>query len=225
MPAGIGLQANGAFTGGMWGIIISGTPTEAFSGTVVVTLTGAGQSGSAQLTINFNIAGPPSLPISLTISPLPTSSVSGTLSRTISATGGTGAISYNVQSGSLPPGISLSGGVLSGTYSSAGSFNFTIRATDSVGATADLLLAVVVNPPVTIQTSSLPGGWVSKNVSGNVSFSGGTSPVTVQVVGGAMPTGVSLGGDGSFGGSLGAAGSFMVSIRATDAVGSFDTRS
>jgi hypothetical protein len=51
----------------------------------------------------------------------------------------------------------------------------------------------VVNPPVSIQTSSLPGGWVTRSVSGSITTSGGTSPVTFQVVGGAMPSGVSLG--------------------------------
>lgn len=211
LPSGLNLGSGGS---------ISGTATMAGSYSFTVSATGASSISGTQ---SFNWLVNPA--ISLTISPLTTSSVSATLSRTISSTGGTGSIVYSLQSGSLPPGISLSGSALSGTYSSAGNFSFTIRATDSVGATTDLPLSVVVNPPVSIQTSSLPGGWVTKSVSGSLATSGGTSPVTFQVVGGAMPSGVSLGSGGSFGGSFGSAGSFTVSIRATDAVGSMDTRS
>ncbi len=53
--------------------------------------------------------------------------------------GGTPALSYAVQTGSLPPGLAINTGtaVISGTPTSAGSYPVTVRATDSLGATVD----------------------------------------------------------------------------------------
>ncbi len=57
----------------------------------------------------------------------------------VTVTGGTPPYTFAVHSGSLPTGLSLnaSTGEISGTPSAAGPFTFTIRVTDSLGATAD----------------------------------------------------------------------------------------
>lgn len=53
-------------------------------------------------------------------------------SATVSATGGSGHFGFSISSGTLPTGLALSGaGVISGTPSAAGTFTFTVRATDS----------------------------------------------------------------------------------------------
>jgi hypothetical protein len=55
-------------------------------------------------------------------------------SQQISATGGTGPYAFS-WSGSLPPGLSLSStGLISGSPTTAGSYQFTITATDSSAA-------------------------------------------------------------------------------------------
>lgn len=52
--------------------------------------------------------------------------------QNFSATGGSGAYTWSISSGALPAGLTLTpGGVLSGTPTSAGTFTFDIRATDS----------------------------------------------------------------------------------------------
>jgi hypothetical protein len=57
-------------------------------------------------------------------------------SQTLAATGGDGALVWSLDSGALPTGLSLSGaGVISGTPSAAGTFNFTVRVADSDGVT------------------------------------------------------------------------------------------
>ena len=68
-----------------------------------------------------------------TVSPLPSSFVNAAYaSVTFQSVNGTGGISWSIQSGALPAGMSLStAGVLSGTPTSAGTFNFTVLATDS----------------------------------------------------------------------------------------------
>lgn len=54
-------------------------------------------------------------------------------SETFTATGNSGAISWTIESGSLPPGLNLnaSTGVLSGAPTTAGTSTFVIKATDA----------------------------------------------------------------------------------------------
>lgn len=74
----------------------------------------------------------------------------GSFSATVAATGDS-AITYSKTSGSFPSGISLnsSSGVISGTESGSDSsdttYNFTIRATDAEGQTADRAFSITVS--------------------------------------------------------------------------------
>lgn len=57
----------------------------------------------------------------------------------LSASGGSGPYTWSITEGTLPPGLSLnSDGVLSGTPSSPGTFNFVITATDTKKARASV---------------------------------------------------------------------------------------
>jgi len=65
-------------------------------------------------------------------SPLPAGAVDLAYSQTLTGGGGTGPYTFSVISGSLPGGITLDpGGLLSGTTTAAGTFNFTIQVTDT----------------------------------------------------------------------------------------------
>lgn len=79
-------------------------------------------------------------------------------SGSVTASGGTAPYSYAVQSGSLPPGLSLnaSTGAVTGTPTTPGTFTFVIRATDNVGATADTTSTqVVIANTVNIESRSV----------------------------------------------------------------------
>ncbi len=94
--------------------------------------------------------------LAITTNSLP-AGVTGTLyNQTIATSGGTAPITFTKTSGTLPPGVALSGaGVVSGTpTSTTGSpFSFTAQATDSLGQTASKTLSIAV-------TSGGPGGSV-----------------------------------------------------------------
>src|SRR6202011_701427 len=54
-------------------------------------------------------------------------------SQTLQASGGTPAYTWNITSGSLPAGLTLTAttGVISGTPTASGTFNFTVTVTDT----------------------------------------------------------------------------------------------
>ncbi|MFB3852115.1 MAG: putative Ig domain-containing protein, partial [Acidobacteriota bacterium] len=89
----------------------------------------------------------------ITLSPalLPNAATGTNYNQTISANGGTAPYTYSVISGSLPVGLTLSSnGIISGTPTTSGSFNFTITSTDSTGCagTRNYNITVIVgNPP------------------------------------------------------------------------------
>lgn len=125
LPAGTQLNAD---------CTISGTPgaSGTFNFTATVTDSSLGTGPFTQVTgaLSLTIAGPV-----LTLSPaagaLPGGTAGVAYSQSFTAGGGTAAYSYARTAGTLPPGLTLSGGTLSGTPTAAGIFNFDITATDS----------------------------------------------------------------------------------------------
>jgi len=75
--------------------------------------------------------------------------VGDSYSETILAAGGVSPYTFSLASGSLPAGTSLntSTGVISGTLTTAGTFNFTIGATDSHGLYNTQAFQVIVALP------------------------------------------------------------------------------
>lgn len=70
-------------------------------------------------------------------------------SETITAQGGTSPYTFSVVSGSLPPGLGLATftGVISGTPTTAGTYNFTIEVFDSVGFAGTQGFQIIVAAP------------------------------------------------------------------------------
>ncbi len=86
-------------------------------------------------------------PLTIVTSALSGGTVGTVYSQSISASGGTLPYTWSLVSGlgTLPPGLSLStGGVIAGTPTTAGTYNFTVRVTDNVAATAQKALSIVV---------------------------------------------------------------------------------
>ncbi|HUY33495.1 MAG TPA: DUF4214 domain-containing protein [Pirellulales bacterium] len=144
LPAGITLSSGG---------LISGTPTAtgAFHFTVQATDSSASPgpfTGSLAYSLQVNPAG---ITISMTPASLPDGNVGSAFSQQLSGNGGTGPYSFAIVSGALPAGLTLSsGGLISGSPTATGAFNFTIQATDSSPSpgpfAGSLVYSLQVNP-------------------------------------------------------------------------------
>jgi hypothetical protein len=94
---------------------------------------------------------------------------------TLTAANGTAPYTWAITSGALPTGLSLSSaGVLSGTPTAFGTFNFTVTVTDSATPphTATASLSVLINPAlasVTLNPTTVTGGTSS---TGTVTLNG-----------------------------------------------------
>lgn len=159
----------------------------------------------------------------ITVSPstLPDGDVGTAYSQTVSASGGNPPYTFTVSSGSLPPGLTLNGatGLISGTPTTAGSFSFTITATDSDTCTGFRAYTVdIACATITLTPASLSDGTVGTAYSETISASGGTAPYTFAVTAGALPPGLSLdSATGEISGTPTLAGTFSFVITATDA--------
>ena len=112
-------------------------------------------------------------------------------SQTLATTNGVAPFTYQLETGSLPSGITLSSaGVLSGTTSTAtGPYNVTIRVTDSSTGTGTNLqvhpFSLTVSPPPTVSIAVAPAS-VSEDGATNVAYTvtrslNLSSPTTVNI--------------------------------------------
>jgi large repetitive protein len=172
LPAGLNVNQS---TG-----VISGTPnlpggTSSF--TVRVQDAG-GQSATQALSITINIPVPPSI----TTTTLPGGTVGKLYNQSLQATGGTGALTWSLASGSLPAALSLSpAGVISGTPTKDGTANFTVRVRDALNQSDTQSLSITISAALAITTSSLPDARVNRNYNKTLDRSGGTAPFTWSV--------------------------------------------
>ena len=114
-----------------------------------------------------------------------------------------GAITYSLQSGTLPPGSSLnsSTGLLSGTTQvteNSTTYNFTIRATDGQNQDTDRAFSITINPDVVTWSSPADGtvtALFQNQAMSNVTLSATSAAgQSVSYTANALPTGVTISG-------------------------------
>ena len=158
--------------------VLSGTPTVANTFNFTVKVTDSNSTVTTSPTYTVVISNAPSLMIT-SGGPPATGTVGTPYSfNGFTASGGTPPYTWSVHSGALPTSVSLSTvanvGVLSGTPTVANTFNFSVRVTDNVAATAD-------SPTFTVTISAMP--TVGENAycsAGDVaSFGGPDGPSTL----------------------------------------------
>ena len=214
LPGGLTLASSGA---------ISGTPTAA--GTFTFTVSGTNSSTATPAsftsgTISLTIAAPMIAVGPITL-PAPAPAINTAYSRTVSASGGAAPYAFTITSGNLPAGLTLSAsGALAGTPTAAGSFTFTVQATDSNGFTGNRAYPLTVAAPT---LAIAPASGTALTGSGGVAYSqaftasGGTGPYTyaLNVTSGSLPTGLSFAA-GTLSGVPATAGTVTFAVTATD---------
>nr|WP_311549696.1 putative Ig domain-containing protein [Xanthomonas arboricola] len=192
-------------------------PNETFS----VGLSGASNASIARATGTGTILNDD---VVVTVGPasLPAATAGSAYSQNLSASGGTAPYTFAVTAGALPAGLTLSAaGVLSGTPTATGSFNFTATATDSGGSPTSgnrAYTLTVAGATVTLPATSLPAGTAGQAYSSALTpATGGIAPYTYAVTAGALPAGITLNGSsGALTGTPGNVGSFAFNVTATD---------
>jgi photosystem II stability/assembly factor-like uncharacterized protein len=194
---------------------LSGTPTQ--KGTFPITVVATDANGcvaSREYTLTIQCAA-------ITVEPgaLPGGTVGVSYSTTVfSQTGGIGAIDWTL-TGSLPAGITLANGTLSGTPTQSGSFDVSVTATDANGCKGSRAYTLLVTcPSMSVSPSSLPIGTAGLTYP-NTQFTqaGGTGAVGWSLSG-SLPAGMSF-SNGMLSGTPTQTGTFPLSVMAADAAG------
>ena len=208
LPAGLTLSGN----------VISGTPTAAGVTSVTLNATDSAVIPTVVTKVFSLTINPP--PLVITTASLPAGTVGASYSQTLAATGGVSPYTWSVV-GSLPSGLTLNAGVLSGIPSTPGTATITFKATDSAGTpvSTTATLSLTINPaPLSITTASLPAGTVGVSYSQTLAATGGIAPYSWSVTG-SLPTGLTLSSAGVISGIPTVAGTSNVTLNATDSAG------
>ena len=146
----------------------------------------------------------------------------------ITATGGLGTYTYSLAGGTLPVGLTLAAdGTISGIANQVpGLFTFTVKATDSNGATGTKVMTLMLATPTILVTSyALPTATIGVTYLQSLSVTGGTAPYTYSLVDGVVPTGLTLSAGGTLSGSPTTAGTSTFTVLIVDANGIKATQS
>jgi hypothetical protein len=174
-------------------------------------------------------------PLSIQTAALPGAIEGSPYSVAVAASGGTAA-GYNwaIAAGALPAGLVLASAgtpstTISGTPTEAGTFDFTVRVTDSNGGTVMRAFTLVVDAALIIDTLTVPTATEGGAYSAPITASGGTGVgYTWSITAGALPAGLVLAPAGTpsttISGTPTAHGTFGFTLGVVDSAGSTTTR-
>ena len=175
LPAGLSLSSTNC--GSNVNCAIVGTPTTTGTSNFTVKVLDSSspqQSATANLSITINGA------LTITTTSLPDGIVNTSYGQNVNASGGLQPYSWNIISGSLPPGLTPNNNNnslnISGTPTTTGSYPFTVQVTDSenpqVSVNANFTITVVNQAPGytvsgTVSYGGSQTGWTYLQLTGN----------------------------------------------------------
>jgi hypothetical protein len=203
LPTGIALS----------GSALKGTPTVAGRFPIKVTTTDCyGFTGTASYALVVNS---PVIKLSPANTTLATVVAGKTCNKKFSASGGTAPYTYS-ETGSLPNGLTMTGGVLSGVPTVAGTFSVAVTVYDSNKFSCSGDYTLTVNAPtIKLSPGSLPAAKKGHDYNGTFTASGGAAPYTYTETGD-LPDGLTF-SDGTLSGTATSSGSCSFTVTVTDA--------
>ena len=164
-----------------------------------------------------------SAPPTITTNSLPDGTLGQNYSATLTASGGFGSLTWRLGSGgTLPPGLNLStSGIISGTPTSGGFYQFPVTVTDQQQGTGRKTLSIFVVIPLVINNPSpLPTATVGVAYTVTLTTSGSFGPFAYSFQGN-LPPGLNLSTNGTISGIPTTAGTYSFTVTAQD-IGSTD---
>ena len=140
----------------------------------------------------------------------------------IYANGGAVGRTWSVVSGSLPTGLTLeaSSGIVSGTPTQEGNFEFTVRALAGTAYAERAFSVRITSPtvPLAIATQQLPSAVAGRAYDVSIVAVGGTAPYEWTSIS-AVPPGLTMDTTGRVAGTPSAPGNFRLVVRVRDSLG------
>ena len=122
---------------------------------------------------------------------MPSATVGASYTQALTISGGVAPYSFAITSGALPAGLTFDAhsGTISGTATAGGSFNFTVKATDSSTGTGPFSKSQnyslnVAAPVITINPGSLANATVGTAYLQSVVATSGTAAYTFGITSG-----------------------------------------
>jgi hypothetical protein len=211
LPTGLALSGSG---------VISGDPTVSGTADFTVQVT---DSETPPVSVKAKLSLTVVTELSITTTALAAGAQGTTYLEGMDATGGTPPYTWSLKSGSLPSGLAMqsSSGVISGSPTAQGTFNFTVAVQDSSptpqSQSESLAIPIGAPGPLAITTTALLDGTVSKTYNARIAALGGTPPLTWSLPAGPLPAGLSLAvTTGAITGTPPSTGTTSFSVEVTD---------